>query len=283
MFTFLATILSIKWLTEHVWEIVIFIVIVISAIVYYRNKRRAAIQQSIAVQKAAQEKAQLEKQKQLEKQMEETRAAIADAEDLITKAQNKVSPPEEIDGKNIMYQYKDVIIIPDGKPESASAGDYLELKDDGESIYVKAHGIMIGRMKDNRLADMVRDWKKAGDPIRAYSVDLTDEGPMIALYFYGDSVGKFLARNPDAKLIELKGKQDDLAFYSVGVRCEVEYDQEDEKHLVTCDGALIGTLPGSAIEYAEDHDQSPEDLDVIIADIEYDVEKDRDIISVYIA
>lgn len=284
MFTFLATIFSIKWISEHSTEIIIGIVIIVFIISLAIRERRKAIRQAYAAQLAAQEKARQEQQKKLEKQFAEAQAAIAEAEALAAKtAQLKNRPPEEIDGKNIMYQYNDVVIIPDGDPGAASAGDNLELKDDGESICVKTHGILIGKMKDNRLAGMVRDWKEANDPVKAYSVDLTDEGPVIALYFYGDAIGKFLGRKPEAKLIKLNGKQDDLAFYSKGVKCEAEYDDESEKYHVMCNGDSIGTLPASAIRYAEDHNISPEYLDIIIADVDYDIEKERDIISVYIS
>ena len=64
---------------------------------------------------------------------------------------------------------------------------------------------------------------------------------------------------------------------------EAEYDDESEKYHVMCNGDSIGTLPASAIRYAEDHNISPEYLDIIIADVDYDIEKERDIISVYIS
>ena len=100
---------------------------------------------------------------------------------------------------------------------------------------------------------------------------------------YTEDVEKFLARNDDAKLVKLTGKPDDLASYEVGCRCHVEEDIEKEKYAVTCDGDVIGYLPSSAITYAEKHETDPECLDVIIAEVEYDYDKERDIISVYIA
>lgn len=101
---------------------------------------------------------------------------------------------------------------------------------------------------------------------------------------WSESVDNFLARNDNAKLVKLTGKPDDLAFYEVGNRCHVEQDFEnEEKYDVTCGGVTIGRLPTSAITYAEKYDLDPEDLSVIIAEVEYDIEKDRDIISVYIS
>lgn len=109
------------------------------------------------------------------------------------------------------------------------------------------------------------------------------ESPKVVTSSYTEDVEKFLARTDDAKLVKLTGKPEDFAFYNVGSRCHVEEDFEKEKFAVTCDGAVIGYLPASAVTYAEKHETDPELLDVIIADIEYDIEKDRDIISVYIA
>ena len=101
---------------------------------------------------------------------------------------------------------------------------------------------------------------------------------------WSESVDNFLARNDNAKLVKLTGKPDDLAFYEVGNRCHVEQDFEnEEKYDVTCGGVTIGRLPASAIAYAEAHDLDPEHLAVIIAEVEYDIEKGRDIISVYIS
>lgn len=101
---------------------------------------------------------------------------------------------------------------------------------------------------------------------------------------WSESVENFLARNSDAKQVKLGGKPDDIAIYSVGNRCHVEVDEENnERYNVTYDGFVIGRLPASAVTYAEKHDCDPEFLSVIISEIEYDYEKERDIISVYIS
>ena len=101
---------------------------------------------------------------------------------------------------------------------------------------------------------------------------------------WSETVDAFLARSPEAKLFKLTGRPDDLASYEVGNRCHVEEDDEaDGKYNVTIDGIIIGRLPSSAVSFAEKIESLPEDLSVIIAEIEYDMDKDRDIISVYIA
>ena len=109
------------------------------------------------------------------------------------------------------------------------------------------------------------------------------DGPAITS-FWTESVDNFLARNDNAKLVKLTGKQEDLSFYSVGSRCKVEQDIDDpDKYNVTCDGSVIGRLPAAGITYAEKYDMDPVDLAVIVAEVDYDMEKDRDIISVYIS
>ena len=45
---------------------------------------------------------------------------------------------------------------------------------------------------------------------------------------WSESVDKFLARSPEAKLVKLTGKQEDLASYNVGDRCHVEEDEDTD-------------------------------------------------------
>lgn len=101
---------------------------------------------------------------------------------------------------------------------------------------------------------------------------------------YSEDLDKFLARNDNAKLVKLTGKPEEFADYAVGYRCQIEEDDEsDDKYNVICGGSIIGRLPASAISYAQKHDILPDCLVAIIADVDYDFEKDRDIISIYIA
>ena len=99
---------------------------------------------------------------------------------------------------------------------------------------------------------------------------------------WSETVDNFLARNKDSKLFKLTGKPEDFADYEVGNRCKIEQDEDDdEKYNVICGDSFIGRLPSSAITYANKNDCPPEDLAVIIAEVDYDMEKDRDVISVY--
>jgi hypothetical protein len=100
---------------------------------------------------------------------------------------------------------------------------------------------------------------------------------------YTEPVEKFLERNDDAKLFKLTGKAEEYALPQVGNRCKIEYDDEKEKYAVLCGDFVIGYLPSSAVSYAEKLGTDPNCMVSIISDIDYDMEKDRDIISVYVA
>ena len=119
------------------------------------------------------------------------------------------------------------------------------------------------------------------------SADYSDDYPQMApstRKVWSESLENFLARNENAKLIKLTGKAEDFAFYEVGNRCHIVPDEDDnERYIVLCGDDMIGRLPSSAITYARKNDCEPEDLAVIVADIDYDIEKDRDVISVYIS
>lgn len=98
---------------------------------------------------------------------------------------------------------------------------------------------------------------------------------------YTETVKSFLDRNPEAKQFTLTGKPEDLASYDVGDRCHVEED--DGKYYVTVGRCVIGRLPSAAVKYGESVAGDPQDLSVVICAVDYDIEKERDIITVYVA
>lgn len=273
MFTFLAAIFSAKWISDHMTEIILCAVLIILLIIYAVYKKKKAMRQYAAAQQARIDEEQ--RNAELQKIEEERQAAIA---------AHRKPFPEDIEGLQIEYAYRDVVIIPEGLRMDIEKGEKLEFVISDDQITITFNNTPIGHMRENRLTGMIRDWNAKGDPYRAYFIENTDSGPMIALFFYSDVIGKFLQRNRDAKLIKLTGKQDDLAFYEIGNRCEIEQDIDDpDKYNVTYDDAIIGRLPAAGVSYAEKHGCSPEDLTVIIAEIDYDIDKERDIISVYIS
>ena len=197
-----------------------------------------------------------------------------------------ISIPETYEGKQIAYSYPDVKLTPSGVPaDMIDANQQLTLAEDGDLVRVSQGDTFIGTLPENRLSGMVHDWNKNGEPYLAYIASYNSTGTdiKIRLVFYENVLEKYLTRNKYAKLVKLTGKPDEFASPVVGGKCEVEFDYEKDKYFVLHDDSMIGWLPASASKYAADRDVSPEDLDVIIADIDYDIEKDRDIISVYIS
>lgn len=99
------------------------------------------------------------------------------------------------------------------------------------------------------------------------------------------AVYSFMRKHPDGKEdVRLVGKADEYAFAEIGQVCTVEQDMDhDQRYLVLVDDMTIGALPTIALRYAEKADKDPTELAVILTDVDYDVEKDRDIFTVYIA
>ena len=191
------------------------------------------------------------------------------------------------DGKQLAYHYNDVQLITSGvSPSRIIPGTPLTLKDMDDVINVYQGDLfLLGSLPENRLAGMVRDWNKANNPYIAYLSYCSSDGKniQIALAFYEDKLTKFLERNRDAINVKLSGKPDELATITVGSECVVDYDIEKDKYFALLDGYIIGVLPAAAKKYASEHDIEPEDLTVLVSNVEYDNERDRDIISVYIA
>ena len=262
-----AAILSIGWINQHRKEFFIGVGVVIGLLIYafyVRHKRIKAYQAQ-----------QLEIQQREEPKRQELEPAA--------EPEPSVSFPDEIDGKTIAYHYPDVKLIPPTVASPARVGQSVTLRDTGDTVQVHCGVLHLGDMPKSRLSDMVRDWNAAGDPVVAYVSKVSGNEIEIAIAFYRDATIRFLSKHPDAKLVKLNGKPDEIAFYSKGMECEIEEDFDSEKYLVLCDGLEIGKLPASAVAYAKNHEIDPADLSVVIAEIDYDDDRDRDVISVYIA
>jgi len=194
--------------------------------------------------------------------------------------------PDMYQGLPLAYRYIDVKIIPVKNGSIFSMpGEPLKFMNKVSGVFIYQGSDVIGQMETNNISKMVIEWLEKGDPFLAfvskYSND--DSSAEIAIAFYSDLISKFKTRNPDAQLFKLSGKPEELSSYSVGQSCSIDYDIERDKYTVQVDGSIIGVLPAAAVKYASDHGIEADDLDVIIASVDYDIEKDRDIISVYIS
>lgn len=221
------------------------------------------------------------------RRFEESLPVSAPVPEPVPDSSPSINVPMKYQDKTRVYFYPDVKIL--GFPGGADLvipGDPLSFSCSDEYVQLFQGSNLIGQMIETRLAGMVRDWEKAGDPVLAYVVEYSDDGSsaMIALAFYQDLLAKFLKKNPHAKLYKLAGSPDELASdYEPGCVCSVESDFDNpDKYFVVFDGSPLGRLPVSAVRYAEEQGYEPEDLDVIVASVAYDDEKGRDVISVYI-
>lgn len=236
------------------------------------------------VDRAQMEDAQRERRMAAE--AERHRAEAASAAAAAQPSAPEVVIPASYKGYDLAYHYDDVRINSVGLASSYIHPDLgISLAVNGDTIDVLNGKAKIGTLPANRLSGMVRDWNDRGDPYLAFLASYNADGSnvVIALAFYENSLEKYLSRHPDAKLVKLAGKPEEFASPSVGMRCSVDYDYEKEKYFVMSDGIIFGCLPASGVKYASDHDIDPDDLSVIVGSVDYDMDKGRDIISVYIA
>lgn len=276
MLSFLAIILGVDFYNKHQNEIHIAFGVIVFLIVYYIVRRRSAArrfrqQQILEAQ---------ERQHRLDEENEERSRNEEAEEDQV------IHVPKEYEGKQLAYQYEDVKLISAGVSSDLILWrEPLILTDTGDSIDVYQDTLKLGSLPENHLADMVRDWNKCGDPYLSCVAHCSPDGSdlEVALFFYVDKIARFLSGHPDAKLYKLSGKPEEFSSPAVGDKCSVDYDLDKDKYPVMQDGSVIGVLPASAVRFAEDHDMDPEDLTVLIGSVDYDQDKDRDIISVYIS
>lgn len=263
---------------------IIILIIVAIAIIYTIIHRHNINKFASNVERSQMEEAQRKRRIAAEAERKKTEALTAKTNEAIIP---EITIYSTYDGKQLAYHYNDVQLTTSGvSPTRIIPGNPLTLKDMGNVINVyQEDTLLLGSLPENRLAGMVRDWNKANNPYIAYLSYCSSDGNsiQIALAFYEDKLAKFLERNRDAINMKLSGKPDELATITTGSECVVDYDIDKDKYFVLLDGYIIGVLPAAAKKYASEHDIEPEDLTVIISDVEYDNERDRDVIFVYIA
>ena len=224
-------------------------------------------------------------------QMEEKEKARRLAAEAERKRKAEPLVPEVIipyvhDNKQIAYRYPDVqLSSSDVSVSRLIPGKSLILKDNGSAIEVFQDSLYIGQLPNNRISGMVRDWNRNGDPYLAFLSYCSPDGHdvKIAMAFYVDKLAQLLSKNPNAKKIKLSGKPDDLADAIVGIECDLDYDPDMDCYKVIQNDFELGFLPASALKYAEDNQLDPDELTVVVSSVDYDVNKDRDVISVYIS
>lgn len=276
MFSVFSFIVLFKWVSEHLVEVLIGLAVLIFIIVRLSRRGRATRAAASAPVVAS-------------RPVPPPATVVSAPPPAVPEPASVISFPSTYKEKNRAYFYEDVKIVPVSNGAGfVKPGEPLTFSCSDESVKIFQGSSCIGEMVENRLAGMVRDWQKAGDPVLAYVTEYSADSSSatIGLAFYQDLIARFLKKNPGAKTYKLAGKPDDLAFgYEVGSRCSVECDSDDPdsvKYYVMFEGSPLGRLPSSAVRYAEQQGYDPEDLEVLIASVDYDLEKDRDVISVYL-
>lgn len=135
--------------------------------------------------------------------------------------------------------------------------------------------------KQKNLSEILSE--QMGVPIYMPSPDdIKTESPISDPVDSQKAIDVYLKDHPEAKRFKLSGKSDDFVTASAGDSCEIEEDFETEKYQVICGVDVLGYLPSSAVKLAEKYNISPLSLKVIVAEVDYDMEKSRDIYYVYV-
>lgn len=197
-----------------------------------------------------------------------------------------INVPDRYQGKQMIYHYFDVDIdpVPDGI-DHVSVGQPLKLVIVGDDVEIYQDSFCVGHMRKNRIAGMVKDWQKKGDPYLAFVAKYAADSSsaQIGIAFYTDMLANYLSRHPNARLYKLLGKPEDFAICLPGTVLSIDSDVESDKYYAIEAGSRVGRLPAAAVRYAKEHDIEPEELDIIVVSNEYDPDKDRDVITVYIS
>lgn len=203
-------------------------------------------------------------------------------------AQPEIRVPPSIGGYKIKYQYRDVEAVPvSGGINHVIIGEPLNIHTEQGYIYFFQRDQYVAALKNDTLLDMVQKWQARQDPVLAYIVYYSDDSfrARVALFFYRDPIKDFLKNRKYTKTFRLTGKPDSMLVtgVEVGQLCEVHYDLEKDQYEVETDEGRIGYLPAAALAFAEEYHKDPEYMQVIVSNVEFDDEKERDLIDVIVS
>ena len=274
MFSFFATILGLKWISDHGTEILIGVGVIILLIIISSVNKRRRIRANIEAE--ARRIAEQERLRQVEEEKMQQQRIAAEKK---RRAEGFFDTPyvmPDIDGLPLAYSYPDVELIPEPNAFSyVNPTESLSFICTDETVDVYQSGNKIAVMKPNRLAEMVREWQKDDRPVVGQLVRFSPDSSIaiMSLSFYDDILTRFKLRNPECKILKLIGKSEEVTFEPTpGARLTLEYDYEKEKYSVQFDGCHLGYLPASAATYAEKQELNVEDLEVILDHIDDDYE-----------
>lgn len=219
----------------------------------------------------------------LKRQMEEQERIIAEAEEQI-RLQEMLTLPEKFFGAERAYDFEDVnLFVPDAAAFSKmSVGTKLNARQEPENSYDKK-AVRLEWNRDTlayfyrgKLQDMANDYLRLGGHVHGIVTALMPDEKKIAAHlgFYKgahqDELSSFLKKNPGAKAYKLTGsaseaKQSNIMISNIGEQCDLEYDCDKDKYLVTA-GDELGYLPSSAAKLVDEHGEA--NCSVFIAEID---------------
>lgn len=197
-----------------------------------------------------------------------------------------ISVPGMIDGQKCAYQYTKVpVALASGINLESVFAQRIQFDLSRGNVALIVNNQFIGTIGNAKLSEMVSDWLRRGEPVFAVLTSYDDEKYTAAfdLYLYRDELKYLLRRYPDAKRYKLAGNrrgdmQDHICHCERGEECEIEYDYDKEKYLVSA-GFEIGYLPAAAAKVVEEQGES--NVAVYVAEVGSD-DEGIDEVAVYL-
>lgn len=255
------------------------------------EERARRIAEEAAAKRAAVERAKRE--------AEEAAARIAAAEkakhDADLAAQKAASQIKLPSDKHFSYGYDEHMYIPDEavrelpgfiKNTKLSVSMEPDNPHDHNAVSLSLNGHVVGYLYRGARQDMANDFLKRGDFVIAMIDDVgTGNQASIRIEFFDDLgvIGHMLKKFPSAKTYRLtananRDMQDNIYCCVRGDVCDISYDYDKEKYLVS-DGGDIGYLPVSAGKIVEQYGEGQ--CVVIVADTGT-TDSGKDTVSVYV-
>lgn len=165
--------------------------------------------------------------------------------------------PDTIGEYKLEYHYRDVPFTVLGDLDNTVGGEDLTFSIASDEIYIYIGENLIGLMKESRQKDMVRDFLKRSEPIKAilsaFDGELTAK--MFIAFYRIPKYKRLMGKGSSFTTFKLTniGKeefQDNIGLCSVGESVEYSFEYEKEKYLASC-GLDIGYFPKKANELLE--------------------------------
>lgn len=188
--------------------------------------------------------------------------------------------PSVVDGCTVAYYYllefepKDGVDI--AKDILGDSEKIVDVESNGAIVTLIYNGTVFGEISDTYKAQMVKDFKKRGEPCHAI---LLADGKKVNLRFYKDKLKTLAKHESDiVQLRNFKGKAKQEIIEDLEPDDELDFDEDDGKLIVDYAGDEIGRLPSRIEKRVLEEDE--EIIGVFVDHIEESENDDGD--DVYI-